>query len=77
MLLARYINIEHIYAKEIDNENELISKINDTLKEETETEITSKLDSSALNKASFYYNFASYSLLARSNICNMCNIIKF
>ena len=64
MLLSRYINIEVIYAKEIKDEDKLIEKINNTLAEQTEIEITSKLDTDSLSKATFYYNFASYSILA-------------
>lgn len=64
MLLSRYINIEEIYAKEIENEDKLIEKINNTLAEQTDIEITSKLDTDSLSKATFYYNFASYSILA-------------
>ena len=64
MLLSRYIKVANIYQKSIDNEDELISKINETLSKESEVEITSKLDTDGLAKATFYYNFASYSILA-------------
>ena len=64
MLLSRYIKVANIYQKSIDNEDELISKIKETLSKESEVEITSKLDTDGLAKATFYYNFASYSILA-------------
>lgn len=64
MLLTRYIKVQNIYVKEIKNEEELISKINDNLSKQTEIEITSKLDTDGLSNATFYYNFASYSILA-------------
>ncbi|MBQ6285445.1 MAG: ABC transporter permease [Bacilli bacterium] len=64
MLLSRYIKVANIYQKSIKNEDELISKINETLSKQSEVEITSKLDTDSLAKATFYYNFASYSLLA-------------
>lgn len=64
MLLSRYIKVANIYQKSIDNEDELISKINETLSKQSEVEITSKLDTNGLAKATFYYNFASYSILA-------------
>ena len=60
MLLSRYINIEVIYAKEIKDEDKLIEKINNTLAEQTEIEITSKLDTDSLSKATFYYNFKEH-----------------
>lgn len=64
MILTRYIKIQNIYAKQIKNENEIIEKINNTLSEQTEIEITSKLDTNSLSRITFYYNFASYSILA-------------
>lgn len=64
MLLERYINVANIYQKNIKSEEELINKINDTISKQTEVEITSKLDTNTLSKATFYYNFANYSILA-------------
>jgi len=64
MLISRYINIANTYRKSITNEDELISKINETLSKEVETKITSKLDTNNISKSTFYYNFASYSILA-------------
>lgn len=64
MLLSRYIKIANIYVKNIESEEELINKINDTLSKETKIEVSSKLDTDNLSKACFYYNFANYSILA-------------
>lgn len=64
MMLERYIKVANIYQKNIDSEEELINKINETLSKQTEVEITSKLDIDNLSKATFYYNFANYSILA-------------
>lgn len=64
MLLSRYIKVANIYRKSINNEDELISKINETLSKQSDIEITSKLDTNSLTKVAFYYNFASYSILA-------------
>lgn len=64
MLLTRYIKVANIYEKNIKNEEELITKINETLSKETDIEITSKLDTNNLSKATFYYNFLNYSILA-------------
>ena len=64
MLLTRYIKVANVYQKEIQNEEELIKTINDTLSKETEIEITSKLDTNNLSKATFYYNFMNYRILA-------------
>lgn len=64
MMLTRYIKVANIYKQETQNEEELISKINDTLSKETEIEITSTLDTNNLSRATFYYNFLNYSILA-------------
>lgn len=64
MLLERYVKIAKVYVQNIDNEDELIAKVNETISQKAEVEMTSKLDTNSLTKASFYYNFASYSLLA-------------
>lgn len=64
MLLSRYIRVQNIYSNQISDEAELIEKINNSLESEAQIEVTSKLDTNSLSKASFYYNFASYSILA-------------
>lgn len=72
MLLSRYIKTQNIYVEEYSDsttldkavEEEIIDKINSTISEQTQVEMTSKLDTSSLSKATFYYNFASYSILA-------------
>lgn len=64
MMLSRYIKVANIYQKSINSEEELISKINQTLSKKSEVEITSKLDTNILSKATFYYNFANYSIMA-------------
>lgn len=64
MLLSRYIKIANTYVKNVESEEELTSKINETLLKETKIEISSKLDTDNLSKACFYYNFANYSILA-------------
>ncbi|MGN1297137.1 MAG: ABC transporter permease [Clostridia bacterium] len=64
MMLERYMKVANVYQGNVTSEEELINKINETLSEQTEVEITSKLDTDNLSKATFYYNFASYSILA-------------
>ena len=64
MMLERYVKVANIYNEKVETEEELIKNINDTLSEQTDIEITSKLDTDNLSKATFYYNFASYSILA-------------
>lgn len=64
MLLTKYLKVANAYRKDITNEDELLSKINDTLNENTKVTITSKVNKSELEKGSYYYNFANYSILA-------------
>lgn len=66
MMLERYIKIANIYKNNIENEEDLIDKINETLSKQAEIQITSKLDTNNLAKATFFYNFANYSILAGS-----------
>lgn len=64
MMLERYIKVANTYLTNIDSEEGLINKINETISKQTEVEITSKLDTDNLSKATTYYNFANYSILA-------------
>lgn len=75
MLLTRYINVANVYQKSTKNQTELISKVEETLANESEVQIISKLDTNGLSKATFYYNFASYSILA-SLIYVICLILS-
>lgn len=64
MILERYLKVANIYLNANLSEEELISNINKTLSNTAEVVVTSKLDTDNLSKMAFYYNFASYSLLA-------------
>ena len=64
MMLSRYIETQNIYLKTNISENELINNINESLKNKTNVEIVSKLNSDKLTKVSRYFNFASYSIMA-------------
>lgn len=64
MLLTKYLKIANTYNLTIKDENELISKINDTLKSEVVVNMTSKIDKTSIEKSTFYFNFLSYSVLA-------------
>lgn len=63
MLLKKYIKVANTYNEYIEDENELITKINETLNKQSEVKLTSKVDDRILNRATVYYNFVSYSLL--------------
>jgi len=75
MMLDRYIKVANTYRENIQSEDELIAQINKTISKQTNIEITSKLDTDNLSKATFYYNFASYSILAGS-VYMICLVIS-
>lgn len=64
MMLNRFMNIANTYNQIMDKEEDVIKNINKTLENQTEVEITSNIDTNELSKATFYFNFASYSILA-------------
>lgn len=64
LLLDEYLNIQNTYNKVTDNEDELITLINDTLENKTDIKALSKEDKSSENRIARYFNFASYSILA-------------
>ena len=75
MQLSRYLKVANTYLKFTNSEEDLIRNINQTLKKQAKVEIVSKLDTSALSKATFYYNFLNYCLLAGS-IYAICLILS-
>lgn len=64
MMLSRYIETQNIYLKTKISENELINNINESLKNKTNVEIVSKLNTDKLTSITRYFNFASYSIMA-------------
>lgn len=64
MLLTRYLKIANIYQDVVDNEEELITYIHDTIDLKVDAFVTSKLDTNHLEKAKLYYSFMNYSILA-------------
>lgn len=76
MLLEKYVGVMNTYLDISDDENTLLQNINNTLENTVKVEMTSKLDTSSLAKASFYYNFLNYSMLAGAIyvICLILNV---
>ncbi len=64
MLLSRYLRVARVYGAYAKNEQELVKQIADTLKKQVSVELASHLDTNGLSKATFFYNFLNYSLLA-------------
>ena len=64
MMLERYIKVANIYVSQFNDEEEIIKNINETLDKQAKIEITSKLDTDSLSKATRYFDFANYTILA-------------
>ena len=64
ILISRYIRVLNVYANDISDEKELIKSVNDAVSEKAEVEMTTKLDTGSLAKASTYFDFAAYSLMS-------------
>lgn len=63
MLLSRYINVQNIYSKSVDND-ELIESINNNLANSANVNIVSKMDNVKSSNMASFFNFASYSIMA-------------
>lgn len=64
MSLSRYLETAGAYRLISQNEAELVENLESTLAEEVSVDLTTKTDTSGLNKAAFYYNFLNYPLIA-------------
>lgn len=75
LLLERYLLSANAYLEDNITEEDLINKIDETLENKTEVELTTKLDTTGLSKATSYYNFSNYCLLGGS-IYVICLILS-
>lgn len=64
MLLERYIKVQNVFIQNDSDEKQIITNINNTLKTTTAIEVKSKVDTASTSKATYYFNFASYSIMA-------------
>ena len=64
MLLKRYLSVANAYVESVNDEEELVSLIDEALSTDVNIEITSKIDGTKIDRAAFYFNFESYSILA-------------
>lgn len=64
MMVNRYWKVANIYRNISEEKEQLLTLINQTLGKEMKVEVTSKLDKTSLSKATMFYNFANYSILA-------------
>lgn len=64
LLLERYIKIQNTFIQNVDDEKQIINNINKTLKTSSNITVKSKIDTVSTSKAAYYFNFASYSIMA-------------
>ncbi|MBP3920379.1 MAG: ABC transporter permease [Bacilli bacterium] len=64
MILKEYLEIVSVYSNLSNNENEIIENIDKNTRTNTNINITSKIDKNNINNLTFYFNFATYSLIA-------------
>lgn len=64
LMLERYMKTANIYLGLSNDPDTIVNRIHDTLETTSSIEMTTTLDTSAVAKASFFYNFLSYSMMA-------------
>lgn len=64
MILKKYIEVEKVYASIYRDEAKIINAINKNLETNSNVEITSKLNTTTMEKTAIFYNFASYCIMA-------------
>lgn len=64
MILKKYIEVENVYASIYRDEAKIINAINKNLETNSNVEITSKLNTTTIEKTARFYNFASYCIMA-------------
>lgn len=64
MLLQRYIKVANLFHTIDTDINQLMTDINENLKQDIPIEMTSTLNNDSLLKATFFYNFSNYTMLA-------------
>lgn len=64
MLLERYIKIQNTLIHYNDDETEIINQIDKVLENETAIVVDSQLDSTQQSQIAYYFNFASYAIMA-------------
>lgn len=66
LYLEKYLKFLNVYQDEFKDVETILTKLDETLDTRLNIQLTSKLNTTALNKATTYYNFLNYSLLASS-----------
>ena len=64
MLLERYLKIQRTFVENGCQEEALLKHLDHILKTDVTVKVNSKINTSSTSKATFYFNFASYSIMA-------------
>lgn len=64
IIVNRFLNLASFYKEIYNDESLIIENTEKVLSKSTEVIVNNKLDTNSLNKATFYYNFLNYSILA-------------
>lgn len=64
LLIRRFIKAANVYGSYGYSEEQLISEVNETISDEIEVNVISKLDDNKMNQFSRFFNFMNYSLIA-------------
>ena len=64
IMLNRYLTVANTYQETYSDESIIIEKINNSLNTSTKVDIKSKIDTNTLSKATRYYDFLNYSMMA-------------
>ena len=63
MMISRYLKLAVNYRSRVTSQDELVRTIKNSLDNNTEIEITTKLDTDKVEAAQFFFDFETYSLL--------------
>lgn len=75
MILSKYIKILNVYKDNYANQEDLVEKVNESIVNDIEVSINSKIDNSKMSRVARYYSFANYSILA-SLVYVICIILN-
>lgn len=64
IILNRYLTVANTYQETYSDESIIIEKINNSLNTSTKVDIKSQIDTNTLSKATRYYDFLNYSMMA-------------
>lgn len=64
LMLERYLSSASFYQQAGYKESELVAHIEEAMLQKCKVEMTSSLDNDGLTSASYYFNFANYSIIA-------------